>query len=235
MKSVPCSSGCNVCVGIGSMKTGAKRPGQGSIGNTTMPKLCFAPPHCERSETIHERPARHCEYTTLRSAGMDCAETRGPRVGSKEAPATPEAREHPPLSPLEPGNTPLYPPSRGGQRGVFPAGKWLERPGIKPIPWKIKLLICSVFLRSAAKQSRAVELDWKAPAANHGGPVRSYIVLRREAVKGASFGKWEQAGMALKTPIILTGQPRFTQLGYRIVAANAGGTSMPSNTAAVVL
>lgn len=78
-------------------------------------------------------------------------------------------------------------------------------------------------------------LDWKAPARGTGGTVRSYIVERREADNKGAFGDWQQVGVALETELQLTGQPRGKQLEYRVVAINAGGHSVPSNTAAVVL
>ncbi len=80
-----------------------------------------------------------------------------------------------------------------------------------------------------------VHLDWKAPVPGKGGPVRSYIVLRREQPPGYPFTDWFQAGLALETEITLTNQPRFIQLEYRIIAINASGVSAPSNVVAVAL
>lgn len=79
-------------------------------------------------------------------------------------------------------------------------------------------------------------LDWKAPARGSGGPVRTYLIERREQpAGGGEFGSWAQVGIALETETTLTDQPRGPQLEYRIKAINAGGESVPSNTAAVVL
>jgi len=79
-------------------------------------------------------------------------------------------------------------------------------------------------------------LDWKAPARGSGGSVRSYIIERRKQPSGGGqFGAWSQVGVALDSEITLTGQPRGSQLEYRVIAINAGGQSVPSNTAAVVL
>ena len=80
-----------------------------------------------------------------------------------------------------------------------------------------------------------VELEWKAPAPGKGGPVRSYVVLRRQQLPGQKFTHWSQEGMALTPEITLTNQPRYIQLEYRIIAINATGTSVPSNAVAVVL
>ena len=79
-------------------------------------------------------------------------------------------------------------------------------------------------------------LDWKAPARGTGGVVRTYVIERREQpAGGGEFGSWSQVGIALETESTLTSQPRGQQLEYRVKAVNAGGESVPSNTAAVVL
>ena len=79
-------------------------------------------------------------------------------------------------------------------------------------------------------------LDWKAPARGSGGAVRTYVIERREQpAGGGEFGSWAQVGIALETESTLMDQPRGPQLEYRVKAINAGGESIPSNTAAVVL
>jgi len=79
-------------------------------------------------------------------------------------------------------------------------------------------------------------LDWKPPARGSGGAVRTYVIERREQpVGGGAFGSWAQVGIALETESTLIDQPRGPQLEYRVKAVNAGGESVPSNTAAVVL
>ena len=79
-------------------------------------------------------------------------------------------------------------------------------------------------------------LDWKPPASGTGGTVRTYLVERREEpAGGGEFTAWHQVGIALESEVQLTGQPRGQQLEYRVIAVNAGGNSVPSNTAAVVL
>jgi len=87
-----------------------------------------------------------------------------------------------------------------------------------------------------------VYLDWKTPIiGGKGGPVRAYIIYRREQPQGSApqgggaFGSWEQAGMALETQALLTNQSQRRQIEYRIIAVNSAGISVPSNTAAVVL
>jgi len=79
-------------------------------------------------------------------------------------------------------------------------------------------------------------LDWKPPARGSGGTVRTYVIERREQpAAGGEFGSWAQIAIALETEATLMDQPRGPQLEYRIKAVNAGGESVPSNTAAVVL
>jgi hypothetical protein len=69
-----------------------------------------------------------------------------------------------------------------------------------------------------------------------GGPLRNYVVQRREQpAGGGEFGDWAIVGTALNNEISLTDQPRSIQMEYRVTAVNLGGESMPSNTAAVVL
>jgi len=79
-------------------------------------------------------------------------------------------------------------------------------------------------------------LDWKPPVRGSGGAVRTYVIERREQpAGGGAFGSWAQVGIALETESTLIDQPRGPQLEYRVKAVNAGGESVPSNTAAVVL
>lgn len=90
-------------------------------------------------------------------------------------------------------------------------------------------------LEATQRGPGVVELEWKAPVPGKGGPVRSYVVLRRQQLQGKKFTNWSQEGMALTTEITLTNQPRYIQLEYRIIALNATGTSIPSNVVSVVL
>jgi len=91
-------------------------------------------------------------------------------------------------------------------------------------------------LESVNEGPGSLQLDWKGPARGTGGPVRTYIVQRREQAEGGGeFGGWAQISVALETEIALIAQPRNQQLEYRVIAINAGGESVPSNTVAVVL
>ena len=80
-----------------------------------------------------------------------------------------------------------------------------------------------------------VELDWKPPLASKGGPVRTYLILRRMESSGGIMGEWEQVGISLSNQITLSNQMRFRQLEYRVAAVNGAGVGVPSNTVAVVL
>jgi len=74
-----------------------------------------------------------------------------------------------------------------------------------------------------------VVLKWKAPRA--GGKVVAYRIQRDE--KGQ--GKWVDAGISLVTEVKLSGQLRFTEFRYRVIAINKAGEGETSNTVKVVL
>ena len=80
-----------------------------------------------------------------------------------------------------------------------------------------------------------VTLDWKPPARNSGGPVRTYLIYRRDKTAMGGFSDWHQIGMALATEKTLTGQPNNVELEYRVLAVNPAGPGIPGNTAMVVL
>jgi len=91
-------------------------------------------------------------------------------------------------------------------------------------------------LHPVAEGQGILWLAWDSPAADSGGPVRNYIIERREQPEGGGeFGVWDIVGTALNNEINLLDQLRGVQMEYRVKAANVGGESMPSNTAAVVL
>lgn len=91
-------------------------------------------------------------------------------------------------------------------------------------------------LHPVAEGQGMLWLAWDRPATGSGGPVRNYIAERREQpAGGGEFGAWAIVGTALNNEISLSDQPRNVQMEYRVKAANIGGESMPSNTAAVVL
>ena len=81
-----------------------------------------------------------------------------------------------------------------------------------------------------------VLFKWKSPLNGANGPVRSYLIERRdEPAGGGEFGPWTQAGISMEPEITLTGQPRGVQMEFRVIAVNIAGNGEPSNTVDVVL
>ena len=85
-------------------------------------------------------------------------------------------------------------------------------------------------------------IEWKRPVRGSGGPVKIYIIERRDLTidetgdGGIGRGnKWKQTAISLETTASLKDQPRGIQLEYRVKALNKAGQSEPSNTIAVVL
>jgi len=93
-------------------------------------------------------------------------------------------------------------------------------------------------LKSVHEGAGTVLIEWRRPARGSGGPVRTYIIERRELVigqPGGDGGEWKQTAISLETNASLKDQPRGVQLEYRVKAINKAGESEPSNTIAVVL
>jgi len=91
-------------------------------------------------------------------------------------------------------------------------------------------------LHPVAEGQGILWLAWDSPATDSGGPLRNYVIERRQQpAGGGEFGDWDIVGTALNNEISLADQPRGIQMEYRVTATNLGGQSMPSNTAAVVL
>ena len=74
-----------------------------------------------------------------------------------------------------------------------------------------------------------LELDWKKPA--DGGKVASYKIERRER----PAGDWTLSDLAIESEKTLTGQERGKDWEYRVIAVNAAGDGIPSNTVAAVV
>ncbi len=107
--------------------------------------------------------------------------------------------------------------------------------GPKAAPIPVEAPAPPVNLRTTAEGQGTARLAWDSPDGNSGGPVRNYIIERRQQPADGEFGPWTIAGSALTNEINLTGQPCRLKLEYRVGAINTGGESIPSNTVAVVL
>ena len=93
-------------------------------------------------------------------------------------------------------------------------------------------------LKSVDEGAGTLLIEWKRPARGSGGPVRTYIIERRELATGQTAGDgggWQQAAISLETKALLKDQPRGVQLEYRVKAINKTAQSPPSNTIGVVL
>jgi len=84
------------------------------------------------------------------------------------------------------------------------------------------------------ERKRALDLDWKTPGPGPFGEARAYVILRR-VQSATGFTTWQDASITIATHVSLSNQPQRTQLEYRVVAMNAAGTSVPSNSVAVLL
>jgi len=89
-------------------------------------------------------------------------------------------------------------------------------------------------LHPTAEGQGAIYLVWEKPASGS-GPVRNYIIERRQQAQGGDFGAWSLVNTTYNTEINLTEQPVNVRIEYRVKAVNAAGESMPSNSVSVVL
>lgn len=94
-------------------------------------------------------------------------------------------------------------------------------------------------LKSIDEGAGTLLIEWKRPARGSGGPVRTYIIERRELITDKDdndkTSKWKQTALSLETTASLKDQPRGVQLEYRVKTINKAGQSPPSNTVAIVL
>jgi hypothetical protein len=88
-------------------------------------------------------------------------------------------------------------------------------------------------LHPIAEGQGTIMLAWDKPA--DGGPVRNYIIERRDQQQDGTFGPWSLCSTTYNCEIDLTDQPINVRLEYRIKASNAAGESMPSNSVSVTL
>ena len=85
-------------------------------------------------------------------------------------------------------------------------------------------------LEIAHQEADSLGLDWKKPRT--GGKVAYY---RAEMRTMNPAGEWELQGTATSTKIELINLPPGATLEFRIIAENAAGCGLPSNTVAAVL
>jgi hypothetical protein len=88
-------------------------------------------------------------------------------------------------------------------------------------------------LHPIAEGQGTLWLEWDKPA--NGGPVRNYIIERRQQAEGGEFGAWTLVQTTYDCEINLTDQPVEIRVEYRVKASNEAGESMPSNSVSVVL
>ena len=101
----------------------------------------------------------------------------------------------------------------GGRRAPTP----------QPVPGQPRIL------EVVEEDGDTVKLDWKKPIG--GGRVLSYKVERIFS----DNPQWQLTASVVESEVELSDQPRGSQLGYRVVAINRAGESIPSNTVTVVL
>ena len=93
-------------------------------------------------------------------------------------------------------------------------------------------------LEAQSHGAGSVFLDWKAPLDNRGSGKAAFYRVERQVrtLEGKiteTWGAWSSSAVA--SELLLTGQPRGVELDFRIVAVNATGDSLPSNTITVTL
>lgn len=92
-------------------------------------------------------------------------------------------------------------------------------------------------LEAFPQNQTSLTLDWKSPAAGSGGSVAFYRIERQtKTLQGQvteAWGIWST--QAVQSEITLAGLTRGVEYEFRIVAVNAAGDSIASNTAAAVL
>ena len=79
-----------------------------------------------------------------------------------------------------------------------------------------------------------VQLSWQKNSHTGCGPVQTYLVERRTMGSGQP-SPWSLCATAFDSPVVLNEQPQGVKLEYRVIAANRGGQSLPSNTVSVTL
>jgi hypothetical protein len=105
--------------------------------------------------------------------------------------------------------------------------------GIRCAPQQIEIPASPGNLRITAQGDNGLLcLVWEK-GKNNGGPVRSYIIERKQF--NGDWSEWQFAGTSYSGNVKLTKQPIGIKLEYQVRASNTSGESYPSNTIAVVL
>jgi hypothetical protein len=92
-------------------------------------------------------------------------------------------------------------------------------------------------LTATAIDRGSVGLSWQPPKPNTGGAARFYRVERRQKQTETTWLDWgrDMTYSVTDRELTLGDQPMGMELEYRIVAVNAAGESVPSNTVRIVL
>ena len=116
-----------------------------------------------------------------------------------------------------------------GLRSSIPQSEIRIPQSPNPVPGDPRAFVCT------KQKGDSVQFDWIAPEAGSGGPVRSYVIERREYPQSGPPSDWHQAAISIATEALLTAQPRGVQLEYQVLAINSAGAGNPSAIQAVVL
>ncbi len=108
---------------------------------------------------------------------------------------------------------------------------WAPKAEPQPIPAPS----CPTELDPVAEGTGTIYLQWKKPVSDISGPVRNYIIERRQQGADGQFGPWTLVNTTYNCEFHLTDQPAAVHLEYRVKASNAAGESVPSNSVLVVL
>lgn len=104
-----------------------------------------------------------------------------------------------------------------------------KQPSIMPPPGQ------PLNLRAISQARGTVTLKWdKSSNGSADGYVRNYLIQCREH-KSDVAARWKLIDTVYDTQVSLTNQPCGVTLEYRVMASNAAGDSMQSNTVTVVL
>ncbi len=106
--------------------------------------------------------------------------------------------------------------------------------GPKANPSPVEIPASPTRLKVIAQEGSTVFLSWNKSSRRRGGPVRMYIIERRQ-LNGDGWQYWQLAANSYNPEVTLTHQPQGVKLDYQVRASNAAGTSYPTNTVAVVL